>query len=258
MSAFEVVGAFKTNPGATIEECAAYTGQKLEVRAGEGITLEQIWASNATGGVLRVRSPNLHDDVQGIRLRAPKALPQLLLPYASKVPLLKTETLTVETSGGGAETDHVFLLNYYNSLPGMEGNLLHWAEVQPQIDNLMGVEVAAKTGTIGKWGVPVALNSSQDLFRRPSRYAILGYQLSVPVGAVVVSGGGVGELRFGGPGMEEPDVTGEWFIRLGEETGQATIPVFDSQNVGQVNLELGGNTSELESKVTMICAKLKG
>lgn len=258
MSAFEVVGAFKTNPGATIEECAAYTGQKLEVRAGEGITLEQLWAYNASGGVLRVRSPNLHDDVQGIRLRAPEANPQLLLPYASKVPLLKTETLTVETSGGGGETDNVFLLNYYNSLPGMEGNLLHWSEVQPQIDNLMGVEVAAKTGAVGHWGTPVALNSSQDLFRRPARYAVLGYQLNSVCGSVVLSGGGVGELRFGGPGMIEPDVTAEWFIRLGEETGQATIPVFDSQNVGQVNVELGGQTAEHESKVTFICAKLKG
>jgi len=258
MSTFELVGAFATNPGTTITACAAFSGQSLEVRAGDGVTLEQLWAYNATGGILRVRSPNLHDNTQGIRMRAPAASPQLILPYASRVPLLKTETLTVETTGGEAETDNVFLLNYYSSLPGMEGNLLHWAEVQPQIDNLMGVEVAAKTGAVGHWGTPVPINTSMDLFRRPARYAVLGYQLDKVVGAVALSGGGVGELRFGGPGMIEPDVTAEWFIRLGEETGQGTIPVFDSQNVGQVSVELGGQTAEAESKITFLCAKLKG
>lgn len=258
MGTFELVGAFKTNPGASISECAAYPGQSLQVRAGEGVTLEQIWTHNVTGGVLRVRSPNLHDNTQGIRMRAPVNSQQLILPYATNIPLYKTETLTVETSGGGAETDNVFLLVHYSDLPGQEGNLLHWQEVEPQIDNYMGVEVAAKTGAVGAWGAGVALNASMDLFRKPARYAILGYQLSVAVGAVTVSGGGVGELLFGGPGMIEPDVTAEWFVRLGQETGQPTIPVFDSQNVGQVLTKLGGGTAEVESLVTFFCAKLKG
>lgn len=255
---FEVVAAFKTNPGATIESCEAYPGQTLQVRAGTGVTLEQLWAFNASGGLLRVRSPNLHDNTQGLRLRAPKENPQLLLPYASKVPLLETETLTVETTGGAAETDNVFLLNHYDDLPGQRSNLFTWAEIEPQIDNLMGVEVAVKSGAVGKWGTPVALNASMDLFRKPSRYAILGYQLSEVMGAIVVSGGGVGELRHGGPGMIEPDVTGEWFVRLSEETGKAAIPVFNSQNVGQVNIEAGGQTAEKETKVTFLCARLKG
>lgn len=255
---FEVVGAFKTNPRTTIEECAAYTSQTLQVRAGTGVTLEQIWAHNATGGVLRVRSPNLHDNTQGIRMRAPENSQQLILPYATRVPLYETETLIVETSGGEAETDNVFLLVHYDDLPGQDANLYQWAEIAPQIDNYMGVELAARTGAVGHWGTPVALNASMDLFRRPARYAILGYQLNSACGSVVLSGGGIGELRFGGPGMIEPDVTSEWFVRLSEETGKAAIPVFSSQNVGAVNVELGGQTAEHESKVTFLCAKLKG
>lgn len=255
---FEVIGTFKTNPGATISEAAAYTPQTLQVRAGTGVTLEQIWAYNASGGLLRVRSPNLHDNTQGIRMRAPKENPQLIMPYASKVPLFETETLIVETTGGEAETDNVFLLAHYDDLPGQRSNLFSWAEIEPQIDNLMGVEVAVKSGAVGKWGTAVALNASMDLFRKPARYAILGYQLSEVMGAIVVSGGGIGELKFGGPGMIEPDVTGEWFIHLAEETKKDAIPVFNSQNVGQVNVEAGGQTAEKETKVTFLCARLKG
>lgn len=256
--AFEIVGAYKTNPGATIEECAAFSGQSLQVRAGEGVTLEQIWTYNKTGGILRVRSPNLHDNTQGIRMRAPAENPQLILPYETSVPLYKTETLTVETSGGEAETDNVFLLVHYDDLPGQEAGLYQWSEIKGSIVNYMGVELAAKTGAVGHWGTPVAINASMDLFKKPKRYAILGYQLDKVVGSVAIAGGGVGELRMGGPGMIEPDVTSEWYIRLSEETGKATIPVFDSQNVGNVKVELGGQTAEAESKVTLFCAELQG
>jgi len=254
---FEVLGSQILNPSTTVTETTALVGQTLQVRAGSGITLEQVWAYNATGGFLRIRSPNLHDNTQGIRMRAPKANAGIILPYAVKEELQETETLIVETTGGASETDYVFSLLHYNQLPGQNANLYQWAQIEPEIEKIMGVEVAAKTGTVTKWGAPVAIDTSMNLFRAPARYAILGYQLSVEVGAVCVSGGGIGELRQGGPGVILPDLTNEWFVRLSEETGQAAIPVFSSMNVGAVNVELGGGTSELESKVTFLCAKLK-
>lgn len=258
MSAFEVVYAFKTNPGAVISECAAATSQSLQVKASDqDAYLQQLWAFNATGGLIRVRSPRMHDDVQGIRLRVNAKSQQLLMPYGTEERLYSTDTLTVETTGGEAETDCVFALLRYPQLPGSEGQLASWAEIQPNIESYLGVEVAAKTGAVGKWGTPVALNNSMDLFKRPSKYAILGYQVSAEVGAVVISGTDVGPLRFGGPGMIEPDVTSEWFVRLSEEAKEAAIPVFNSQNIGQINLELGGQTAEAESKVTFFCAKLR-
>lgn len=255
--AFEVLYSFATNPGATITETAAATGQSLQIRGGgEGVTLEQQWAHNATGGLTRVRSVNMHDNTQGIRLRAPAAKPQLLLPQMTRVQLYETETIIVETTGGSSETDCVFNLIHYNNLPGQEANLKAWAEIQPRINTYMGVEMAAKTGAVGKWGAAVALNASMDLFKKPREYAIIGYQCSAEVGAVVLSGGGIGELRHGGPGLLEQDVTADWFVQLSEETGQPAIPVFNSQSVNQINVELGGGTAETESKITFICALL--
>ena len=255
--AFEVLYSFATNPGASITETAAATGQSLQIRGGgEGVTLEQQWTHNATGGLTRVRSVNMHDNTQGIRLRAPATKPQLLLPQFMKVNLYETETIIVETTGGSNETDCVFNLIHYDNLPGQEANLKDWAEIQPRINTYMGVELAIKTGAVGKWGTPVALNSSMDLFKKPREYAIIGYQCSAEVGAIVLNGGGVGELRHGGPGLLEQDVTADWFINLNRETGKPAIPVFNSQSVGQINVEAGGGTSETETKVTFICALL--
>lgn len=258
MGAFEIVAGFATNPGAAVTAMTPFTGQTFVVRATTaGATLENAWGENATGGVLRVRSPRMHDNTQGIRWRVAKANPQLLMPFSTKEILYPTDTLTFETTGGGAETDTGYLLAHYDNIEGSNANVRTWAEVEPQIQMYMGVEVTAKTGTIGNWGKPTPLNTSMDLFKRPMRYAVLGYQLDTAVGAVALAGIEPGQLRQGGPGTILPDITSEWFIRLSAESGQPAIPVFDSQNVGAVNVELAGSESEATRNVTFLCAMLR-
>lgn len=255
---FECIYSFKTNPGAVISATAAAEGQSLQIKAGQGeARIENLWAFNAAGGLVRVRCPAMHDNVQGVRARVQAAITQLLLPYKFREPIPRTETLTIETTGGEAETDCVFTLVHYDDLPGESPKLARPAEVYPNIESYMGVEVAIKTGAVGHWGTPVALNTSMDLFKKPANYAILGYVCSVQVGAIALQGGDLGNVRIAGPGTLQSDQTGEWFARLSEEAGEAAIPVFNSQNVGQLNVEAGGGTAELETKVTFLCAKLR-
>src|SRR5271157_2320986 len=125
MSAFEVVGAQALNPGAAFTAMTAGVGQTFNVRTtpeGSKTWLEQVWGSNATGGSARIRSNRMHDNVQGLRLRIPKLNQRILLPYAVKEELYNQDVLTVETTGGAAETDDLFYLNHYEKLPGSEGN----------------------------------------------------------------------------------------------------------------------------------------
>lgn len=260
MSAIEVIAGKAVNPGATITECTPATGQTFAVRTtpeGTKVTLENIWGANATGGVGRIRSPRMHDNVQGIRVRVPKADNRLLLPFAVREPLYNQDTLIVETTGGGAETDVMYYLNSYERLPGSEGNLKHPAEVLPRIANLMGIELKPKSGAaIGNWGAGVALNSNQDQFKRPREYALLGYVVNLECGAVAFRGTDIGEVRIGGPGPVEPGWTNEWFIRLSEETGLPCIPCFQSGNVGSILCEVSNNAAESEFLITALCAEL--
>lgn len=260
MGAFEILAAKVKEPGAAITATTPFTGQKLEVKLAQGkTTLQQIWSENEAGGVLRVRSTRLHDDVQGIRLRVPPASPQPLLPFHTFEELFQTDTLIVEESGGGAgKVDVACLLVHYDQIQGSEGNLMTWSEVEPMVEQYMGVEVEPETGAEGEWGKPVALNASMDLFERPYNYAVLGYNVNKAVAAVALSGTQIGPLRHGGPGVINPDITQEWFIRLSMETGEAAIPVFNAQNVGQINVELAGSEVKVARAVTFYCAKLKG
>lgn len=259
MSAFEVVGGQVKNPGAEFKALTAMSGQTFNVRTtpeGTKTWLEQIWGSNAAGGSARIRSNRMHDNVQGIRLRVPKANQRILLPYAVKEELYNQDVLTVETTGGGAETDDLFYLVHYEKLPGSEGNFRSWAEVEPRVIDYMGVEVTLKSGTAENgWGAAKALNSAMDQFKRPSEYAMLGYLLDAECGAVVIHGTDVGELKVGGPGPVEPDLTGEWFIRLSDEIGVPAIPCFQAANVGSILAEIA-HVEEVERHVTFLCARL--
>lgn len=261
MGAFEVIAAYKTNPGAVVSATAAYEGQSLQVRAtpeGSETILQQCWANNKTGGIVRVRSPRMHDDVQGIRARVGASDQRLLLPAQVREKLYSTDTLTVETTGGEAETDDVALLMHYSSLPGSEGDFRTWEEVQPQVEQYMGVEVTLESAAaVGKWGAGVALNNAMDVFKKPSRYAILGYHLDLACTAISLRGTDIGEVRCGGPGALEPDLTGDWFIRLSQESGEPAIPVFNSQNVGNILAECADNEAKVQRHVTFLCALLR-
>lgn len=260
MPAFEVVAGYVTNPSTTISALTTSGGQTFQVRAapeGANIWLEQAWGSNTTGGVGRIRSPRMHDNVQGIRFRVPPANQRALLPFGMREPLYSQDTLIPETSGGASETDALYYLVHYSSLPGSEGNFKTWAEIKPRIKKFMGVEVTIHSGaTAGQWGAAVALNSSMDQFQRPESYALLGYLIDTATGAVVFRGTNIGELRFGGPGVVEPEYTSEYFVRLSEETQDACIPEFQAANASSILVECSQGPAESEHHVTAICALL--
>jgi hypothetical protein len=249
------------NPGAEFKPFAAVTGQSHLVRTipeGSTADLLQIWAENATGGSVRIHSPRMHDNVQGIRLRVPAANGELLLPYAVKEGLYNQDSLEVEGTGGAGETDTIYYLNHYSQLSGAEGTFRSWAEVEPRVEKYMGVEVPLKTGAVtGEWGVPKAINSAMDQFDRPYEYAILGYIMDVAVGALAFRGTNVGEIRCGGPGVLKPDLTQEWFIRLSEESGMPAIPCFMSGNAGSVLVEACQSAAEAARNPTVLLAKLR-
>src|SRR5690348_12730636 len=97
-----------TNPGATLTALTADTGDSFTVKnfpAEDRGWIVAAWAQAATAGVLRIRSSQLHDVQQGIRLRTLAAPARNLLPYGLKQRVRPQDNLIFEGSGGGAETD---------------------------------------------------------------------------------------------------------------------------------------------------------
>lgn len=260
--ALQVISGRVTNPGATITALTVNTGDSFTVRSfpfESGAHLVQAWGRNATGGVARVRSPRLHDQAQGIRLAVPAANARPLLPEEARQRLYPQDVLTVESSGGGAETDLLSLLLYYQDLPGIDARLATWEELVDRVVNLMGAEQNLSTGaTLGDYGGSQALTADFDTWKRNVDYALLGYVLDTACGTVGVTGPDTGNLRVAGPGEQAPDVTADWFVALSRRLGLACIPVINAANIGATTVDLTHTAAATAIDVNLIFAELSG
>lgn len=249
------------NPGAGPTAFTANSGDTFAVQNFEQngpAYLDQIWADNANGGFVRVRSPRFHDVAQGIRLQvaAAKGAYPLLDSYADQA-LFASDVLTVEGSGGAAETDNVALLNYYTNLPGSDARVVNWSDISGRIVNLMGSEVDATSGaTAGDWGSGVAINATFDNFKANSNYALLGYTTNVACTAVGIAGADTSNFRTGGPGVLDPVVTRAWFVDQNIKTGRPYIPVFNSNNKATTLAYVAATTASTAVKVSLLFAQL--
>jgi len=258
--AMEVITGYATNPSTTITAVTMATGDSNNVRnfnAPAAAHLLATWGLGATAGTQRIRSPRMHDNVQGVRENRIAAHSEAVLYDRASQYLYAQDTLTIETSGGGSETDIVTLLNYYDDLPGTSARLYQWQEIKPRIVNLMSTEVDITTGsTLGSYGGAVPINNNFDQFKANTDYAILGYLSSVEVCTVGIRGSDFGNLRVGGPGTINRLETREWFVRLADAFGMPCIPVFNAANKSNTLVDLVHNASGTSVVVDIICAQL--
>lgn len=257
--ALDTVAGFATNPGATVTAITPSTGDSLTVRSFQFSApayLVEAYRQGGTAGIVRVRSPRLHDNVQGIRLRALANDPSPIMPRELNQILYPQDQLIVELTGGGAETDVVALLNYYQDLPGVSGTYMTWDQVRPMVRNVLGNEVALTTnGTAGQWAGS-AVNTTFDLLKANTPYAVLGYETDTAVCAVAIRGPDTGNLRASGPGTTTRIETRSWFIRLSEEGGFPAIPVFNAANKGSTFCDLVASTTGTSVNVNLVLAEL--
>jgi hypothetical protein len=260
--ALAVVTGRVTNPGATITALTANTGDSFTVRSfpfGSNAYIDNVWSQEATAGVVRVRSPRLHDANQAIRERVIVTNPRPLLPYPARQQLYPQDVLTFELSGGAAETDVASMLHYYEDLPGIDARLIGVSELQSRMVNLAGMEVQATTSaTAAQYGGTVALNATFDNWKRNVDYAILGYLTDTTVCTVGITGPDTGQLRVGGPGTTEALVTAEWFFDNAFFTNAPYIPVVNAANIAATLLDVTGTTTATTVNVTLNVAELSG
>jgi len=261
MTAIEVVTGRATNPGATITALTANTDQSFAVRFHQTpgtAVLEEVWTQQLTAGQLRVNSPNMHDDVVGIRMVANASAVRRLLPEEASETLMPQDTLEVGLSGDAAAVVSAGLLIYYGDLPGISARLRSWEEVKPQIEHLYGFPVAvAGPTTAGDWSAGVALNFTVDEMKANRDYAILGYTLDTECCAVAISGSDTGNLKIGGPGPLLADETRAFFVDQGRRSGTPHIPIINSANRAGTRVFVSKNTAAGTVTVSLLTALLR-
>ena len=260
--AIEVVSGYATNPGATITQLTSSPGNTFTPRSfatTDKAYLLNVWTENATGGLLRIRSPRMHDNQQGIRLQIPPADQVQLLPLQAWQQIYPVDPVIVEMTGGGAETDILSALYYYPNLPGVQANLAAWTDIQPRIVNLAGVEVDIPTGgAVGQYVGQTALNASFQNLKAGESYAILGYTVSKAFATLRITGPDTGNLGVAGPGSTNSWLTSGWFVDLNQALGVPTIPIVQANNAAGTILDVLDTTSAETRTVSLILAELSG
>lgn len=236
------------------------TGDSTVVRSyqpGSQAFLLNAWALNGTAGQHRVRSPRMHDNVNAIlnNVKASNGTP--LWAEGTRQAIYSQDTLTVELSGGGAETDTESVLVYYQNVPGVDAQLSMWNDIIGRIQNFMTMTVAITSGTtLGDYVGSTALSAATGNFEANIQYALLGYETSVAVCSVGIRGQDTGNLRIGGPGSTIQIETRQWFRRISDQWQLPLIPVFNSANVGGILVDVVQNSANANPTVNLYFAQL--
>jgi hypothetical protein len=150
-----------------------------------------------------------------------------------------------------------YLNVYYADVPGISAVLRSSSEVLPNVVDILSIPVSpTSSATAGNWGAGVALNSSVDVFKANTLYALLGYVCPVGFGAWSIQGVDVGNLQVGAPGTTVARDTRGWFGSLSDEIGQPAIPVINSQNKASTLVNVSAIATSTVTEITLIMAQL--
>jgi hypothetical protein len=263
---WETVGAALSNAAAaTAQSMTPFSGQSFSVRATAGgsapVTLEAVSTDFQDPGDFRIRSPRLHDDVNALRLAAtPSNFDNVTLEYFEQ-PLFSQDNLIVEAVFTAVPTlGHIsygFMTLAYADVPGIQGLYRTWAEVSPNIVNYLSVPVNPSSAAAATtWGTGVAINSTVDVFKANTLYALIGYVAPVAFGAWCIQGVDIGNLQFGAPGVAQPISTRRYFPYLDQNSTNPAIPVINSQNKATTNVFIADRTLSTAFELSLIWAQL--
>lgn len=249
----ELITSQVTAPGAVLTAAVANAGNSLQIRSADvksKVLLIESWAFNQVAGTLRIRSPRLHDNVNGIRTRVPAA--SVLPKYPGIVQggfgqfLIPQDTLIIEQSGSGVggQIEENSQLIYYDSLPGISARLIDYPTLIRAGINVATVEASIVTVITGQYGGALALNAAANFqnLKANTDYALVGGQVDTRCTSVRILGVDFGNLGVGFPG--EPsiqDVLSAFFINLSLSMNIPLIPVLNSANAGSTTIDIATN-----------------
>jgi hypothetical protein len=261
--ALEMITGRATAPGATLTALTMSAGDTLTVRNApleSMVRLLQCWADNQAAGTLRIRSPRMHDNVEGIRLGIVASEVKPLLPDRVVQPLIPQDTLVAQISGSAVAGDieSAAILLFYENLPGVSARLIDVPTLLANTVHVMAVENTLALGTGGGYSGEEALTAEFDQLKANTDYALVGYEVSAECLSVGWRGSDTGNLRVGGPGDElGRDITCSWFYNLALAYQMPLIPVFNSANKDAILIDGVQDENGADVTVTSILYQLK-
>jgi hypothetical protein len=259
----EILNGQATAPSTTLTGLTMAGNDSLTLRdfpSNAKAFLLNMWATVQGAGHFVVRSPRMHDNVQGLRTPTVVSENMNLLPWGIYQHMFPQDNMVAQLSGSATAGDieSAAILIFYENLPGSMGRYQTWEQIKNKIINLVTVENDITAGTAGGYSGQEAITADFDLLKADTDYAFLGYECSVEVHSVNWRGTDTGNLRIGGPGnIENKQVTAGWFQNMSMKTGLPTIPILNSNNKSNTFIDVVNDENAAAPKVNMILGELE-
>ena len=248
-----------SDPGAAESAVIAAPGSSFTVRnfsTNDTAELVELTRKGATAGIVRVRSPKLSDNLQGIRYAVGVGEQSFLLQRELLQGLYPQDPLTVEVTGGATEYDGAAISTYYDNLPGISQRLHMPGDFSSITKFVDSWQVTVDAGaTVGNWGTAL-INSFYNVIPNNTDIAVLGYVVDAACLAVAINGVATGNEYLGGPGDTSAYRTRNYFADLSKDIGKPCVPVLNTGDSSAINIAVSDVAASTAVNVTLVVAIL--
>jgi len=264
--ALEIIGLQATAPTQTESAFAAVAGNSLTIRDHrKDAFLLAMLGKRQTGGFLRLTSPLMHDNNVGTALYTPGSNYISQRVFTSQQKLYPQDTIAATGTGSATAGDieSNALVAFYEDLPGVDANLISYAELEKRTVNLLTTVNTLAAGTTGGWTGDEAVNAEEDAFKANTDYALLGIMNATQAAFIRYVGPDWGNLGVGVPGpvsgaTNYNGIASErWFVDLALLTGKPCIPVMNASNKGLTTISALTDENGTDPLLWTMWAELK-
>ena len=263
--ALDTITSTGTQIGASLAALTVVSGDSFQIKNASLTTqvlLLQFWADVQLAGVVRIRSPKMHDNVDAIRSRTRVNCLDPLLPFGVPQVLYPQDIEIVELQGSttASQIESVVQMIYYADLPGGAARFITPDQLKARMKNFFGNRIALTLGTTAAYGGSLAINNAVDLLKANTDYAVLGMTTDLRVAALCLRGPDTSNLRVAVPGGA--DTLGalrygaQWFRQLSTNYSMGLIPVINSANKGATQIDAQADNNGGTANVTIWLAEL--
>ena len=244
-----------------------------------GAQVLEMWGMDSNNvaeiAVTLSRQQSVNDQTRGVRFNIPATAggaagsvgSHNMLPGLATIPLFKSDTFAFTVTSTANDEVSVTWNTLYNDLPGVNSVLASWDQVQSLRYTTIGLACnAVASGTAGStYGTARALNADDTRLIANTWYAILGITVQTVCLSVTLTGPDWGGQRIGLPAGVLTTDSATFFVdqdvkwrQAGLLTVGGLIPCFNSNNVGNVAVQVLDTVASTSPKIDFLMYGLKG
>ncbi len=248
----EILSGFTTDVSGVKTRVTMFTDDSNIIRTGiktEDIYLLAIWSgSEGSEGVGEIKSPRMHDNVNGIQYSIAQGgdVGVPLFPNLQRLITQDNLNIFMTTNVGLNAYANVHMLIYYDDLPASQGNYINYEQLLQSKNQIMTLKHSITPDSHVNYSGGEVVTTDQDQFESLKNYAFLGFKniASINGSALCLRGHDTGNLRIGQPiNSSQRENMRPYFVDLAKESKLAVIPLINAANKDNTFIDMASQST---------------